>query len=244
MQLVAIEPRDVKRLAAELAGRGLAPSSVRKAIAPLRALLATAFEEGLIRSNPAAGLRIAQRVENVSGEPRAKALAENELRALLAEFPDEWRLFFEFLAHTGLRIGEAVALTWADLDFGKRRERAQKAVPWPLRLTEVALRPPNSSALAWALTGPLAASRDTGRRRARLRFAHGRLSRTLESGFARVPSPRVGQRRGNRPRAVACEGLKTLLLLCGFLRLLRSVRARNFAGRSGSREVVQAPLRR
>jgi integrase len=25
------------------------------------------------------------------------------------------------LAHTGLRIGEAVALTWADVDFGKRR---------------------------------------------------------------------------------------------------------------------------
>ena len=50
-----------------------------------------------------------------------KALTEDELRALLDEVPDEWRLFFELLAHTGLRIGEAVALTWADVDFGKRR---------------------------------------------------------------------------------------------------------------------------
>ena len=121
MQLAAIEPRDVKRFAAQFAGRGLAPGSVRNLLAPVRALLATAFEDGLIRGNPAAGLRIVQRVEGEQGESTAKALTEDELRALLAEVPDEWRLFFELLAHTGLRIGEAVALTWADVDFGKRR---------------------------------------------------------------------------------------------------------------------------
>jgi integrase len=87
----------------------------------VRALLADAHEDGLIRGNPAAGIRIVQRVEDDGGEPEAKALTEDELRALLAEIPDEWRVFFELLAHTGLRIGEAVALTWADVDFGKRR---------------------------------------------------------------------------------------------------------------------------
>jgi integrase len=121
MQLTAIEPRDVKRYAATLAERGLSPSSVRRALAPIRALLATAFEDGVIRSNPAAGLRIAQRIEDVGGDEKVKALGEPELRALLGELPDEWRLFFELLAHTGLRIGEAVALTWEDVDFAKRR---------------------------------------------------------------------------------------------------------------------------
>ena len=121
MQLAAIEPRDVKRLAAQLSASGLSAGSVRNALAPVRALLATAFEEGLIRSNPAAGLRISQRVAESGEEPQAKALTEDELRALLDEVPSEWRLFFEFLAHTGLRIGEAVALTRADVDFGKRR---------------------------------------------------------------------------------------------------------------------------
>ena len=121
MPLAAIEPRDLKRYAAELAARGLAPASVRNLIAPVRALLATAHEDGLIRANPAAGLRIIQRVEHQDGESRAKALTEDELRALLDEVPGEWRLFFEFLAHTGLRIGEAVALTWADVDLGSRR---------------------------------------------------------------------------------------------------------------------------
>jgi integrase len=106
MQLAAIEPRDVKRFAAELAARGLAPGSVRNLLAPVRALLATAHEDGLIRGNPAAGLRIVQRAEGEQNNPAAKALTEDELRALLAEVPDDWRLFFELLAHTGLRIGE------------------------------------------------------------------------------------------------------------------------------------------
>jgi integrase len=125
MHLAAIEPRDIRRFATDLAARGLAPSSVRKTVAPVRALLATAFEDGLIRTNPAAGLRIAQRFE-VEGESRAKALTEDELRSFLAEVPDEWRLFLEFLAHTGLRIGEAIALTWADIDFGGRRVHVRR----------------------------------------------------------------------------------------------------------------------
>jgi integrase len=120
MQLAAIEPRDVKRYASMLAQRGLSPCSVRNTLAPVRALLATAAEEGLIRSNPFAGLRLAQRVD-VEPEERTKAMTERELRVLLGELPVEWQLFFELLAHTGLRIGEAVALTWADVDFGNRR---------------------------------------------------------------------------------------------------------------------------
>ena len=118
--LAAIEPRDIKRYAATLAGRGLAPGSVRNALAPVRALCATAFEDGLIRGNPTAGVRIVHQVDG-SETPRRKALSEDELRGLLAEIPDESRLLFETLAHTGMRIGEAIALTWADVDLGSRR---------------------------------------------------------------------------------------------------------------------------
>ena len=120
MQLAVIEPRDVKRFASELTSRGLALGSVRKVLAPVRVLLATAFEDGLIRSNPAVGVRVSRPVQ-VEDDEQAKALSEEELRAVLTQVPVEWRLFFEFLSHTGLRIGEAIALTWADVDFGRRR---------------------------------------------------------------------------------------------------------------------------
>lgn len=127
MRLSEIEPRDVKRYAVQLGSLGLAPNTVRLSIAPVRALLATAVDEGLIRSNPCTGLRIAQRTAlEAEGEQRAKALTEAELRALLAEVPEQWRLLVEFLAHSGLRIGEALALRWGDVDLGRRRVHVRR----------------------------------------------------------------------------------------------------------------------
>jgi len=128
MQLSAIRPQDIKEYAGTLAARGLSPGSIRNALAPLRAMLADAFEEGVIRSNPAAGVRIFTPTDEPDEpeEEQAKALTEHELRALLAATPDEWRLFVEFLVHTGLRIGEAVALRWCDVDFGRRRVKVHR----------------------------------------------------------------------------------------------------------------------
>jgi integrase len=125
MKLSAIEPRDVKAYAAEVAKRGVKANTVRLALAPVKALLATAVEEGLIRSNPSAGLRIAQpnnsaAVEDAEPE-KAKALTEDELHALLAAVPDESRLLVTLLAQAGLRISEALPLRWGDIDFGRSR---------------------------------------------------------------------------------------------------------------------------
>ena len=43
-----------------------------------------------------------------------------ELGLFLAALPSNWRLFFELLAHTGLRISEAVGLTWQHVELGER----------------------------------------------------------------------------------------------------------------------------
>ena len=100
MRLAEVEPRDVKRYAAEVAATGAARDTVRNALAPLRALFATAHEEGLIRGNPTAAVRLAQTVELDHGDDgeRAKALCEEELGRLLGETADGWRLFVGFLA--------------------------------------------------------------------------------------------------------------------------------------------------
>ena len=124
-------------------GRGrmpgrVAPGTVRLAIAPVRALLATAFEEGLIRSNPAAGVRIAQRVEEDADADRAKALTEDELAALVGATPEEWKLLVEFLAATGLRISEVLALRWSEINFGRRRALVRR------RLRNGSFAPPKS----------------------------------------------------------------------------------------------------
>lgn len=79
----------------------------------MRALFATAVEEGLIRSNPAAGIRVAQRLgRDGSEESRVKALTDLELDERLANVPEDGRLLVEFVAYRGLRIGEVAGLQW------------------------------------------------------------------------------------------------------------------------------------
>ena len=126
LRLSEIEPRDIKAYAAHIQARGVRPATVRLAVAPVRALLATALEDGLIRTNPAAGLRIATAHQTDAAGEKPKALTEDELRRLLTHVPDRWRLFVELVAHTGLRIGEAVALQWADIDLTTGRLRVER----------------------------------------------------------------------------------------------------------------------
>jgi integrase len=48
-------------------------------------------------------------------DDEAKAMSRDELAEMLALVPDQWHLFFWFLAATGVRISEAVALQWRHL---------------------------------------------------------------------------------------------------------------------------------
>ncbi len=98
---------------------GKSTSAIKKLRAALSAMFATAVDDGLLRSNPVAGVRIPADPSEEPVEEHAKALTRADLAILLAAIPEGWRLFFEFLAHTGLRIGEAVGLTWEHIDLGE-----------------------------------------------------------------------------------------------------------------------------
>ena len=132
--LASLTPQHVKKLAADVASRGCKPNTVRLALAPVRACLADAFEEGLIRSNPAAGVRIAKprTVEvaelNEDDEGPVKRLSDAELAAFLAECPEAWRLFFRFLSESGLRIGEASEVRFRDLDAETRTLHVRRRI--------------------------------------------------------------------------------------------------------------------
>jgi integrase/recombinase XerD len=123
--LAAITAQDIKRYATECADKGLARNTIRLRIAPVKALLATAHEEGLIRANPAAGLRLGRAVADAAVK-ETHALSEEQVVAVLAEVPERHRLLCELLAQSGLRISEALALTKADIDFGHRRLSVSK----------------------------------------------------------------------------------------------------------------------
>lgn len=119
LDMTEIEPRDVKQYAVTIADRGVSANTVRLYLAPLRALFATAVEDGLIRHSPATGVR------NVYGHRREldheKALTDAQLHAVLDAVGEPHQLLIRFLAETGLRISEAVALRWSDVDLDNAR---------------------------------------------------------------------------------------------------------------------------
>ena len=118
-KLADVEPADVRELFGAMRRDECSTSQIKKLRAALSALFATAVDDGLRRSNPVQGVRIpAGSGEEESEEERVKALTREELRRLLAEIPEDWRLFFEFLTVTGLRISEAIGLNWEHLDLG------------------------------------------------------------------------------------------------------------------------------
>ena len=112
-----VEPQDVRRFLGHLDRTGVGPAAVRKSLAPLRAMFATALEDGVVRTNPARGVRFTPS-RGAAKSTKPKAMKRSELATLLGAIPEEDRLLFEFLAHSGLRISEAIGLRWQDVEFG------------------------------------------------------------------------------------------------------------------------------
>ncbi|HEU4906264.1 MAG TPA: tyrosine-type recombinase/integrase, partial [Solirubrobacterales bacterium] len=91
-------------------GKRLSDRSIANIAIPIRAALATAKREGLIRHNPAQGLALPQRERLEAEGEEIKVFSREQLSALLAMTPERHRPLFELLASCGLRISEALAL--------------------------------------------------------------------------------------------------------------------------------------
>jgi integrase len=91
-------------------GGSLADSSVRNALKPLSACLATARREGLIRHNPAADATLPHRPRIEEHDEDRRPLSREQLAAFLAVVHPRHRLLFDFAARTGLRASEVIGL--------------------------------------------------------------------------------------------------------------------------------------
>ena len=103
--------------------RPLSPRTGRNLIVPVRLMLADAKDDNYIRTNPAAGLKVKAALGGSDEDARPLFDDEKhgfELQRLLSVLPEaspQMRLLIELLLQTGIRIGEALALTWADVRF-------------------------------------------------------------------------------------------------------------------------------
>jgi integrase len=96
----------------------LTPGTVQKALNPVRACLETAKREGLIRHNPTNGARIPKDRRVLDDEAEdVRPLTREQLAAFLQVIHPKHRLMFRFLASTGLRVSELIALQWKHLQL-------------------------------------------------------------------------------------------------------------------------------
>lgn len=104
--LADIDSNSVKAWASGLKKSGeLAPSSVNRTLAILRASLSAAVEAGVLASNPALGARVSE------GEKERNHLTKQEAAALLDALRGEQdKRMVAFMLGTGVRFGEAAGL--------------------------------------------------------------------------------------------------------------------------------------
>lgn len=110
--------------------KALSGASVRRYLSPLGAILGLAVRRGAIETNPLTLLRDDER-------PRQTPVAQYEwspedVKKLLAavkarEGKQSYYPLVALLATTGMRVGEALALRWADVDLAKGELRITKS---------------------------------------------------------------------------------------------------------------------
>lgn len=119
IKLSRISPSMVRRWIAEMSADGLSSSRVKQARAVLRQSLEVARVDGLIGTNPAQGVKAPQSRRRDPVYLTARQVGE--LARSAEQYQEGSEALIWFLALTGLRWGEAVALKRSALDLMRRR---------------------------------------------------------------------------------------------------------------------------
>ncbi|MEJ2007782.1 MAG: phage integrase SAM-like domain-containing protein [Acidobacteriota bacterium] len=120
LRMNAIARDHVKRFVGCVAAKGLSKNTIGLVIASLRPLFNAAIEDGIIQLNPAA--RLGRFIHTRKPERRASALTREETEAVLKtsrEHRARFYLLFMTALGAGFRLGELLALTWADINCGQ-----------------------------------------------------------------------------------------------------------------------------
>jgi integrase len=120
VQLTAIERHQVKDFLAGLSATSdLARNTLRLILSTLRVILNHAVEDGLIDRNPAE--KLGRFTKTDRPEHQAQAMTRQEAETLLAaavQISPDYHPFFLMALRAVLRMGELIAVTWGDIQFG------------------------------------------------------------------------------------------------------------------------------
>ena len=104
---------------------GMHPKTVKNAVGSLRSCLASLVADGVLPSNPASIMR----GWLPTNPPRPKSLTKAQLHDFLqASQGEPYEDLILFLALTGVRLGEALALRWEDVHLEERMAAIKRSV--------------------------------------------------------------------------------------------------------------------
>ena len=116
LMLVELEPENIRELQRRLL-KNLHSRTVNDCLSLLKKALTAACNERIIEWNPAAAVERLKRTEEPARDNIHRCLTKEETEAFLLAASDTWFYnLYVFLLHSGLRIGEASALSIADVD--------------------------------------------------------------------------------------------------------------------------------
>jgi integrase len=109
----AVTPAAIRRMIERLTAAGLSGSTVCGCLNATSAMFKLGVRQGL---NPIRGLERGDR-PSARRKRQPRYIDRKQVGALLDQLGGEYRPVVATLAHTGLRISEALALTWEHIDF-------------------------------------------------------------------------------------------------------------------------------
>jgi integrase len=117
LKLQQITRERIERYLADLDQQGkLSRKTINDSLIPLRQILDRAVRDGVMAQNPAASSR-EERLKLPYERPTMLYLSRSALPIYLDACSDWYRPLAEVLVGAGLRIGEAIALQWTDVDW-------------------------------------------------------------------------------------------------------------------------------
>lgn len=112
LRLAQVTPHDIRAVVVDLS-RKYAPSTVRDTYGLIRYVFATAQADGLINSTPCVRVSLPRRL----AEDEVVATSPAAVQAIAVAIDQRYKLLVWFLAATGCRIGEALAVHVEDISF-------------------------------------------------------------------------------------------------------------------------------
>lgn len=125
LKVTSLTPSEVAQLISKMKKDGLKTWTVRHALKPLQGAYQLAVRDGKVASSPVTKLLPSERPRGDQREMRC--LSSSEITLLLSGVSSpRWKTLFALLTFAGLRISEALALTWDDVSEGSVFVRSSK----------------------------------------------------------------------------------------------------------------------